>query len=108
VIVLGSGLHCTVSVLHSNHISTMNASVFTQHIQARDHIALERLDNCKQYKTLLTNADKHAFYRAHIAATDRMFKWNLLSDPKAAALRTASFGNDAAKNNGYISDDDQL
>ena len=84
----------------------MNASAFTQHIQARDHITLERLDMAKQYSTLLASSDKHAFFRAHIAACGRIFKWNLLSDPKAAALRTALFGDTATIDNGYISDDD--
>jgi hypothetical protein len=84
----------------------MNASAFTQHIQARDDITLERLDMAKQYSTLLANFDKHTFYRSHIAACGRVFKWNLLSDPKAAALRTALFGDAATIENGYISDDD--
>jgi hypothetical protein len=86
------------------HTTAMNASAFTQHIQARDHITLERLDMAKQYSTLLANLDKHAFYNVHIAACGRIFKWNLLSDPKAAALRTALFGDAATIDNGYISD----
>jgi hypothetical protein len=74
--------------------------------QARDHIALERLDNSKQYEILLANADKHALYRAHFVACGRTFKWNLLGDSAAAALRTAMYGDASTIDNGYISDDD--
>ena len=86
----------------------MNALTFAQHSQARDHIALERLNITKQteYWILLANADQHAFYRAHIAACGRIFKWNLLSDSAAAALRTAMYGDASTIDNGYISDDD--
>jgi hypothetical protein len=84
----------------------MNALAFAQHMQARDHIALERLDITKQYGMLLVNADKHAFYRAHIAACGTIFKWNLLSDSAAAALRTAMYGDASIIDNGYISDYD--
>jgi hypothetical protein len=43
-------------------MASMNATAFAQHIQARDHIALERLDITKQYGILLVlaNVDKHA------------------------------------------------
>jgi hypothetical protein len=83
------------SALTTLSIATMNAVAFAQHIQARDHIALERLDITKKYGILLANADKHAFYRAHIAACGKIFKWNLLSDSAAAAaaLRTAMYGD---------------
>jgi hypothetical protein len=94
------------SALTALSTATMNAVAFAQHIQARDHIALERLDNTKQYGILLANADKHAVYRAHIAACGTIFKWNLLSDSAAAALRTAMYGDASTIDNGYISDDD--
>jgi hypothetical protein len=87
---------------------SMNAATFAQHIRARDHIALERLDIAKEYGTLLTYTDKHNFYRTHIRASGRMFRWNLLRDPKAAALRTAMYGNASTIGNGYISDDGLL
>jgi hypothetical protein len=87
-------------------VAAMNPAAFAEHMRARDHIALERLDMAKNYKTLLANADKHAFYRAHIAACGRIFKWNLLSDPRAAALRTALYGEASAIDNGYSSDGD--
>ena len=86
----------------------MKDSVIAQHVRARDHIILERLDMAKQYSTLLANSDKHQFYRIHIAACGRVFQWNLLTDPKAAALRTAIYGDDSTIDNGYISHDDIL
>jgi hypothetical protein len=93
------------SALTTLSIATMNALAFAQLIQACDHIALERLDNSKQYGILLANADKHAFYRAHIAACGRISKWNLLSDSAAAALRTVMYGDASTIDNGYTSDE---
>jgi hypothetical protein len=57
---------------------------------------------------MLSRFDKHAVYRAHIAACGRIFKWNLLSDCAAAALRIAMYGDASTIDNGYISDDDLL
>ena len=86
----------------------MKDSVFAQHVRARDHITLERLDMAKQYSTLLANSDKHQFYRVHIDASGRMFKWNLLTDPEAGALRTALYGDASPIDNGYTSHDDSF
>jgi hypothetical protein len=83
---------CAAQVLLIIHTTAMNASAFTQHIQACEHIALERLHMAKQYSTLLANPDKHAFHRAHITTCGRIF--------------TAMFGDAFAIDNGYISDED--
>eukprot|EP00953_Heterococcus_sp_UTEX-ZZ885_P032431 16947-Heterococcus_DN1.PRE.1 len=83
----------------------MNAADFAQHIHARGHIALERLDIAKEYDTLLTMADQHIFFRTHLIAYGRMFRWNLVRDPEAAALRTAIYASACTIDNGFISDD---